>query len=160
MTEDVKKSGPGGPGGPDDPGLDKADKADKADEPPVGSPPGEEHTQEAEADTGAKGTPEAAKAGDAPAKEGVQPGGAGTPLPALDFSTFIFSLSSSVLMNLGVVENPVTKKKEKEPAVAKQTIELITLLKEKTTGNLTEQEAKLLDDILHELHLWYVKVVG
>jgi hypothetical protein len=128
---DVKKTGA------KDPDVDKAGEAAPA---APESPPGGEQ--------------------EAPAKESVQPGGAEPPLPSLDFSTFILSLSSSVLMNLGVVENPVTKKKEKEPAVAKQTIELITLLKEKTTGNLTEQEAKLLDDILHELHLWYVKEAG
>ncbi|MBI5642713.1 MAG: DUF1844 domain-containing protein [Deltaproteobacteria bacterium] len=80
-------------------------------------------------------------------------------LPQLDFSTFILSLSTSVVMNLGLVENPVTKKTEKEPAVAKQTIDLIALLKDKTKGNLTEDETKLLDDVLHELRVWYCKVV-
>lgn len=81
----------------------------------------------------------------------------GKDLPPLDFSTFILSLSTSVLMNLGLVENPVTGKTEKEPAVARQTIDLITLLKEKTKGNLTEDEGKLVDNVLHELRLWYVK---
>ena len=103
------------------------------------------------------------KASDA-LKEGEEAktgGGAGAQdLPPLDFSTFILSLSSSVLMNLGVVENPMTKKREKEPAVAKQTIDLIALLKEKTRGNLTENEAKLLEDVLHELQLWYVKTTS
>lgn len=83
-----------------------------------------------------------------------------TRLPQLDFTTLILSLSSSVLMSLGVVENPVTGKMEKEPALAMQTIELIELLKVKTKGNLTEEEAKLLEDVLHELHLWYVKAAG
>jgi hypothetical protein len=78
----------------------------------------------------------------------------------LDFSTFILSLSSSVLMNLGLVENPVTGKTEKEPAVARQTIELIALLKDKTKGNLSEEEGKLVDNVLHELRLWYVKAVS
>lgn len=81
-------------------------------------------------------------------------------LPPLDFSTFILSLSTSVLMNLGLVENPVTGKTEKEPAVARQTIDLITLLKEKTKGNLSDEETKLVDDVLHELRLWYVKVTS
>ncbi|MCC6502927.1 MAG: DUF1844 domain-containing protein [Deltaproteobacteria bacterium] len=81
-------------------------------------------------------------------------------LPPLDFSTFILSLSSSVLMNLGLVENPMTGKTEKEPAVARQTIDLLTLLKEKTAGNLSEEEGKLLDNVLHELRLWYVKVTS
>lgn len=81
-------------------------------------------------------------------------------LPQLDFSAFILSLSTSVLMNLGLVENPVTKQKEKEPEVAKQTIDLISLLKDKTKGNLTQEESKLIEDVLHELRLWYVKVVS
>ena len=72
----------------------------------------------------------------------------------------ILSLSSSALMNLGLVENPVTKKTEKEPDAAKQTIELISLLKEKTKGNLTGDEEKLMDDVLHDLRLWYVKATG
>lgn len=78
-------------------------------------------------------------------------------MPPLDFSTFVLSLSTSVLMHLGVIENPVTKQKEKDMAVAKQTIDLIELLKEKTKGNLTGEEASLIQDVLHELHVWYVK---
>lgn len=80
-------------------------------------------------------------------------------LPPLDFSTFILSLSTSVVMSLGLVENPVTKQTEKEPAVAKQTIDLIALLKDKTKGNLTDEETKLLDDVLHELKVWYCKAI-
>ena len=80
--------------------------------------------------------------------------------PTLNFASFILSLSSSALMSLGVVENPVTGKKEKEPAIAKQTIDLIALLKEKTAGNLDDGESKLMDDVLAELHLWYCKVAG
>lgn len=90
------------------------------------------------------------------AYEAVRPEG----LQPLDFNTFILSLSSSVLMNLGVIENPVTKKIEKEPVVAKQTIDLIALLKDKTRGNLTGEESKLIEDILAELRLWYIKSVA
>lgn len=81
-------------------------------------------------------------------------------LPPLDFATFILSLSSSVLMNLGVVENPITGKTEKEPAAAQQTIDLISLLQEKTRGNLTPVEENLMSDVLKELRLWYVKEAG
>jgi len=81
------------------------------------------------------------------------------PLPELDFSTFILSLSSSVLINLGLLENPVTQKSEKDIAVAKQTIDLIVLLKDKTSGNLTESESKLIEDLLTELQLQYCKSV-
>ncbi len=89
-------------------------------------------------------------------KTDEQPGELG----ALDFSTFVLSLSSSVLMCLGVVENPVTKKIEKDVQVAKQTIDLIALLKEKTKGNLTDDETKLLDDVLHELRVLYCKAIA
>jgi len=83
----------------------------------------------------------------------------GTTLPSLDFSTFVLSLSSSVLINLGILENPVTKKSEKDTAAAKQTIDLIALLKEKTSGNLTEEESKLIEDLLTELQLQYCKAI-
>ncbi len=78
-------------------------------------------------------------------------------LPELDFTSFILSLSSSALMTLGVIENPVTGQKEKDTAVARQTIDLIALLKEKTAGNLSDAEGKLIDDALAELQVWYTK---
>ena len=108
-------------------------------------------------------TPEGAEGGEGPGADTQGAAGPGDApdepfkLPPLDFSTFILSLSSSALMSLGMVENPVTKEKEKDPAVAKQTIDLISLLKEKTKGNLSEGETKLMDDVLHELRIWYVK---
>lgn len=98
---------------------------------------------------------------EAAATEGAQgTGKARGALPPLDFTTFILSLSSSVLMNLGLVENPVTKKTEKELPVAKQTIDLIELMQEKTKGNLSEDESGLLVNVLHELRMLYVKAVG
>lgn len=78
-------------------------------------------------------------------------------LPALDFATFILSLSSSVLINLGILENPITKQSEQDIKAAKQTIDLIALLKEKTSGNLTEDEFKLIGDLLTELQLQYCR---
>lgn len=86
--------------------------------------------------------------------------GAHADLPPLDFTSFILSLSTSVLMHLGVVENPLTKKTEKELPVARQTIDLIELLKEKTAGNLTEEESQLMVNVLRELRMLYVKTVG
>ncbi len=97
------------------------------------------------------------QAGDAnPAPSGAAEAGAYT-MPSLDFSTFILSLSSSVLINLGILENPITKTSEKDIASAKQTIDLLALLKEKTSGNLTEAESKLIEDLLTELQLQYCR---
>ena len=98
-------------------------------------------------------------AADAEKTETAPSGNETAPLPELDFSTFILSLSSSVLINLGLLENPVTQKSEKDLAVAKQTIDLLVLLKEKTDGNLTENESKLIEDLLTELQLQYCKAV-
>ena len=75
----------------------------------------------------------------------------------MDFSTFIFSLNSSALVLLGVVEDPATGKKEKNLLAAKQTIDILGMIEEKTEGNLTDDEKMLLQNILRELRLLYVK---
>jgi hypothetical protein len=78
-------------------------------------------------------------------------------LPKITFSTFIFSLNSSALYHLGLVPDPTTGKKEKNLPVAKQSIDILGMLDEKTQGNLTNDEEKLLRNILHDLRLMYVK---
>lgn len=81
-------------------------------------------------------------------------------LPEINFATFIFSLNSSVLLQLGVIEDPETGKKVKNLPLAKQTIDILGMLEEKTKGNLTEDEAAMLKHILYELRLLYVKEKG
>ena len=81
----------------------------------------------------------------------------GPAFPEPDFTTFMLSLSSSALMNLGLVNHPVTGKSEKDLPMAKHTIDILGMLKEKTSGNLTEDEAKLIENMLSELRLNYVK---
>lgn len=78
----------------------------------------------------------------------------------IDFSTFIMSLASSAYCCLGIVENPITKSLEKNLNSAKQQIDLIELLKEKTTGNLTPEEIKLLDSVIFQLKSAYIKLVN
>ena len=78
-------------------------------------------------------------------------------LPEINFSTFVFSLNASALVNLGEIENPGTGKIEKNLALAKQTIDILGMLEEKTRGNLTADEANLLKSILYDLRLNYVK---
>jgi hypothetical protein len=78
-------------------------------------------------------------------------------LPKIDFSTFVLSLNSSILVQLGLIEDPVAGQKSKNMAMAKQTIDLLSLLEEKTKGNLTEQEENILKNILYELRLLYVQ---
>ncbi len=82
------------------------------------------------------------------------------PLPEITFSNLIFSFSTSALIQLGEIEDPVTKKRDKNLPLAKQTIDLIGMLKEKTKGNLTPEEERLIDNILFDLRMRYVKAVS
>ncbi len=81
-------------------------------------------------------------------------------LPAINFSTFVFSLNSSALVLLGKIEEPGTGQKTVNLPMAKQTIDIIGMLEEKTRGNLTSDEEKLMSNILHDLRLIYIKEKG
>ena len=78
-------------------------------------------------------------------------------LPEIDFSSFIFSLSTSALLHLGEVPDPVTQQKEKNLLLAKQTIDILGILREKTKGNLTADEEKVMDHLLADLRLRFVR---
>jgi len=82
------------------------------------------------------------------------------PLPEIDFIHFIFSLSTSVLIQLGEVEDPFAQKLVKNLPLAKQTIDLIGMLGEKTKGNLTPDEEKVLEYVLYDLRMRYVKATA
>ncbi len=77
----------------------------------------------------------------------------------INFSTFILSLNTAALVHLGEIPDPITNKKEINLTLAKQTIDTLEMLKEKTKGNLTSEEAKLLQTILYELKLKFLKLV-
>jgi hypothetical protein len=79
------------------------------------------------------------------------------PLPKIDFATFIVSLNQSCLFHLGAVEDPTTGKKSKNLAMAKQTIDILGMLEEKTRGNLSTEEDGILKNILYDLRIAYVK---
>ncbi len=78
-------------------------------------------------------------------------------LPVIDFATFIISLSHSALMHLGAAPNPETNQVEIHLPLAKQTIDLVGLLEQKTKGNLTGDEERLLGQVLYELRMKYVE---
>jgi Domain of unknown function (DUF1844) len=79
------------------------------------------------------------------------------PLPEVNFNSLIFSLSSSALLNMGDIAEPQTGERKKDLPMAKYSIDIISMLQEKTKGNLTEEEHKFLDSILADLRLRYVK---
>lgn len=81
-------------------------------------------------------------------------------LPKIDFSTFVLSLNSSALVQLGLIDDPASGQKVKNLPLAKQTIDLLALLEEKTKGNLTSDEDNILKSLLYELRMLYVKEKG
>ncbi len=81
-------------------------------------------------------------------------------LPKINFPTFIFSLNSSCLVQLGLLEDPASGVKTKNLALAKQTIDILGMLEEKTRGNLTKDEENMLKNILYDLRIIYVKEKG
>jgi hypothetical protein len=74
------------------------------------------------------------------------------------FSTFVLSLSTSVLVCLGELPDPLKNEKTTNLPLAKQTIGIIEMLKEKTKGNLNEEEDRLIEGVLYDLHMKYVGV--
>jgi hypothetical protein len=76
----------------------------------------------------------------------------------VSFSALIISLAGSGMMNLGEAPNPATGKKSVNLELARNTIDLLTMLKEKTNGNLEDEESKLLDTMLYELRSKFVTV--
>ena len=78
-------------------------------------------------------------------------------MPAINFSTFILSLNSSALVHLGIEADPTSGAKASNLLLAKQTIDIIAMMEEKTKGNLTEDEKRLLTPLLYELRMLYVK---
>lgn len=79
------------------------------------------------------------------------------PFPEVNFSSFLLSLSSSTLLHLGEILDPQSGEKKKDLGLAKQSIDIITILKDKTKGNLTQEEEKLLDHLLYDLRMRFVK---
>ena len=74
--------------------------------------------------------------------------------PTIDFNTFVLSLSTSALMHLGKL--PGSEDRTVNLAHAKQSIDCIALLEEKTKGNLTGEEERLISEVLYDLRLRFV----
>ncbi len=78
-------------------------------------------------------------------------------LPQIDFSTFVLSLSHSALMHLGEAPFPDTNETQVDLSLAKQDVDILGLLEEKTKGNLTGDEERLLTQVLFDLRMRYVE---
>ena len=78
----------------------------------------------------------------------------------LDFSTFLLSLGTSALVQLGEAPDPSSGRDlPKDLAAARQTIDLLGLLSQKTEGNLEEAEQNLLNNLLRDLRMRYLQKI-
>lgn len=75
----------------------------------------------------------------------------------IDFATFIFSLATGALIQCGIAPDPMTGKVTKNLELAKQNIDLLALLKDKTKGNLTKDETELMESLLAEVRVRFVE---
>lgn len=75
----------------------------------------------------------------------------------IDFSTFVLSLSSSAAVHLGLVPHPEDKIHSRNLPMAKQTIDILTILQNKTKGNLTGEEERLIGEVLYNLRMAFVR---
>ena len=96
-------------------------------------------------------SPEAAGADQAAEKEPAN-------LPPASFATLVSGLVTQILFALGAIEDPQTRRRYRNLAMAKHHIDTLAVLEEKTGGNLTEEEKKLLDNALYEVRMRYVQV--
>jgi hypothetical protein len=83
-------------------------------------------------------------------------GGNSRALPAVDFSTFLLSLGHSALVHLGDAPGPSGQESPSNLPLARQTIDLIALLQEKTKGNLTGEEERMIEQLTYDLQSRYV----
>lgn len=117
--------------------------------------------EEKKASTQNKTTKNGAEAGSREKKGDAQTGRSDEEmLYEFGFSTFILSLSTSALVHLGELPDPMTNKKEVNLQLAKQTISIIEMLKEKTRGNLSGEEEKLMNNVLYDVRLKYIRASG
>jgi hypothetical protein len=87
-------------------------------------------------------------------------------LPRIDFSTFVLSLAASAMVDMGRAPGPEGADKEGagqsqvDLVLARQTIDTLEMIQDKTRGNLEEDEAKLLQTVLYELRMAFVQAKG
>ncbi len=97
-----------------------------------------------------------AKADAAPAEQQGRASRHGAPIPPATFPFLLSTLATPALIALGQMPNPLTGQMELHPEQARHFIDMLAMVQEKTAGNLTSEEAIMLDELLHELRLIFV----
>ena len=78
-------------------------------------------------------------------------------MPEVTFISFILSLNTTALFHMGELVHPESGRKVVDLELAKHTIDTLTLLADKTRGNLDSQENELLTKVLYELKMHFIK---
>jgi hypothetical protein len=112
---------------------------------------GEPLPQESSEKTGDKSAAQQASSGDASSSSQEIP-----PRPPIDFPSYILSYYTQGLVLLGEVPNPYTNKKEEDVEAARHTIDILSMLEQKTKGNLGTEEEQLLESVLYELRMKFM----
>jgi Domain of unknown function (DUF1844) len=76
------------------------------------------------------------------------------------FVNFVMSIASNAASSLGMIEHPVTRKRDVDVELGKHWIDVIGMLQEKTRGNLNPQEQQILEGLLSDLRMQYVSLVN
>lgn len=82
------------------------------------------------------------------------------PLPGGNFQLLVSRLSIQAMISLGILENPLTRKKEAHPHNARMLLDDLTMLREKTSGNLSDSESSHLDKVIADLEGVWAKLSG
>jgi len=90
------------------------------------------------------------------AKEEIPKGQEAPPRPPIDFPSYVLSYYTQGLVLLGEVPNPYTNKKEEDVEAAQHIIDILSMLEEKTKGNLSSAEQQLLATVLYELRMKFM----
>lgn len=103
---------------------------------------------------------EAARHAQAAEKPAETPSSAGPrgPLPPANLTFLVSTLYLQGAIALGLVPNPVTNKADRQLDQAKHSIDLLSMIQQKTEGNRTPEESSELEAVLHELRLTYVSI--
>ena len=80
-------------------------------------------------------------------------------MPEVTFSTFVMSLNTSVLFHLGELTDPETGQKMVNIDLARHAIDTLVILEQKTKGNLSDDEAELMKNILYDVKMRFVNAV-
>jgi hypothetical protein len=116
--------------------------AEPGDTPPASTPPPRREAPRREESR----RPRETSAGEAPPHD----------LPPADFSTYVSMLAHSVMICLGQIPDPMSQQRHRDLPQARHTIDILLMLREKTQGNLTAEEAQLMQELLPQLQMAYV----